>query len=57
MYAASNDPREHGPGGKGKLGTVYTISEVNIYILLNRRGQCNAPSHLTPSHPSHEPTK
>lgn len=27
VYAASNDPREHGPGGKGKPGTVYTLSE------------------------------
>lgn len=27
MYAASNDPRDHGPGGKGKVGTVYTLSE------------------------------
>lgn len=27
VYAASNDPREHGPGGKGKVGTVYTLSE------------------------------
>ncbi len=27
VYAASNDPVEHGPGGKGKPGTVYTLSE------------------------------
>lgn len=27
MYAASNDPLEHGPNGKGKPGTVYTIAE------------------------------